>query len=78
MSSIRRFSELLRSRSSSSRLRRCSSFCAPAWSFQKSGSATFCSIFESSSAGWAASKMAPQVAGAPREILVPAKLILYL
>jgi len=75
---MRRFSELLRSRSSSSRLRRCSSFCAPAWSFQKSGSETFCSMRASSSAGRAASKMAPQVACAPRQILVPAKLILYL
>ena len=73
-----RFSDSLRSRSSSSRRRRCSSFCAPAWSFQKSGSATRSSILASSSAGRAASKIAPQVAGAARQILVPAKLLVEL
>ncbi len=68
----------LSSVSSSRRRRRCSSFCAVAWSFQKSGAATRSSIFASSSAGRAASKMAPQVAGAPRQVLVPAKLIVEL
>jgi hypothetical protein len=37
-----------------------------------------CSIRASSSSGLEASKMAPQVAGAARQVLVPAKLILYL
>src|SRR4030095_8479996 len=64
----------LRSRSSSRRRRRCSSFCAVAWSFQKSGSDTRCSMDASSSAGRAASKMAPQIGGAARQVLVSAKL----
>ena len=68
----------LRSRSSSSRRRRCSSFCASAWSFQKSGSATRASMSISSSAGVAASKIAPQVGGAARQILIPAKLFVQL
>jgi hypothetical protein len=53
-------------------------FWAAAWSFQKSGAAMRCSIRASSSSGRDASKMAPQVSGAARQILVPAKLILYL
>jgi hypothetical protein len=64
--------------SSSSRRRRCSSFCAPAWSFQKSGSDAFSSIFLSSSAGRAASKIAPQIGCALGEILIPAELLVVL
>jgi len=37
-----------------------------------------CSIRASASAGREASKIAPQVASAARQILVPAELILYL
>jgi hypothetical protein len=55
-------------------LRRCRIFCAAAWSFQKSGSEAFCSIFASSSAGRAASKIAPQIGRAAREVLVSAEL----
>ena len=68
-SSSRLRSDSPRSRSSSSRRRRCSSFCAAAWSFQKSASPTRSSMVFSSSAGCAASKIAPQVAGAARQIL---------
>jgi hypothetical protein len=53
-------------------------FCASAWSFQKSAAAIRSSILASSSSGRAASKMAPQVAGAARQILEPAKLIVQL
>ena len=71
-------SESLSATSSSSRRRRCSSFCAAAWSFQKSGSDDFCSIFASSSAGLAASKIAPQIGRALGEILIPAELLVVL
>jgi hypothetical protein len=53
-------------------------FCAAAWSFQKSGAATRCSISETSCAGWAASKIAPQIGCAARQVLVSAKLIVNL
>src|SRR3954451_5190241 len=77
-SSVRRRSDSLRSRSSSRRRRRWSSFCAPVWSFQKSGSETRSSIEESSSAERGVSKIAPQVRGAARQILIPAKLFVQL
>jgi hypothetical protein len=64
--------------SSSSRRRFWRSFCALAWSFQKSGSEAFCSIFLSSSAGRAASKIAPQIGCALGEILIPAELLVVL
>jgi hypothetical protein len=47
-------------------------FCAPAWSFQKSGAAALDSRRVSSSSGRAASKIAPQISGALAEILVAA------
>jgi hypothetical protein len=59
-------------------LRRCSSFCAAAWSFQKSGSETRCSIFASSSEERAASKIAPQIGRALGEVLIPAELFVQL
>src|SRR3954470_13632555 len=77
-SSTRRLSESLREASTSIALRRCSSFCAAAWSFQKSGSPTRCSILASSSAGRAASKIAPQIGCALGEILIPAELLVEL
>jgi hypothetical protein len=49
--------------------------CASAWSFQKSGSEIRVSRRVSSSSGLAASKIAPQVGGAFREILIAANLI---
>jgi hypothetical protein len=53
-------------------------FCAAAWSFQKSEAEACCSIFASSSAGRAASKIAPQIGSALGEILIPSKLIVEL
>jgi hypothetical protein len=49
-------------------------FCAAAWSFQKSGAAACSSIFASSSLGRAASKIAPQIGRALAEVLIPAEL----
>ena len=62
----------IRSRSCSSRRRRCSTFCASAWSFQKSGAAARASRRVSSSSGRGASKIAPQIGSALAEILVAA------
>jgi hypothetical protein len=59
-------------------LRRCRIFCAAAWSFQKSGSAVFCSILASSSAGLEASKIAPQIGDALGQVLVAAELVVEL
>ena len=65
----------IRSRSCSSRRRRCSTFCASAWSFQKSGAAARASRRVSSSSGRAASKITPQIGGALAEIFVAAHQI---
>ena len=57
--------------SCSRRRRRCSIFCASAWSFQKSGCATSSSRRVSSSRGADRSKITPQLGGALRQVLVP-------
>ena len=77
-SSTRVPSARLRSISSSSRRRRCITFCAASWSFQKSGSATRAAILASSSSGRAASKIAPQILRAAREVFVSAELLVEL
>ena len=61
MSSILRASWSRSSRSSASRRRRCSVFCASAGSFQKSGAATRCSSCASSPGSCAPSKITPHV-----------------
>jgi hypothetical protein len=58
------------STSSSTLRRRWRIFCASAWLFQKSGAEARASIFASSSAGRAASKIAPEIGSALREVLV--------
>ena len=57
--------------SSSSRRRRCSTFCAAAWSFQKSGAATWFEVGQLIGER-ASSKPPPQIGGAPGEVAVPA------
>src|SRR4029453_13065688 len=63
-------SDSISSRSCSSRRRRWSTFCASAWSFQKSGWAARASSRVSSSFGRAASKIAPKVGSAFGQVLV--------
>lgn len=62
----------MRSRSSSRRRRRWRTFCASAWSFQKSGDAARASSLVSSSAGWEASKITSKFGRALHEVLVAA------
>ncbi len=58
------------------RRRRCSAFWASAWSFQKSAAAMRDSSSVSSVGEWAASKIAPQVAGAFQQTLGTANQII--
>ena len=63
-------SDTARSRSCSRRRRRCCTFCASAWSFQKSGAAARASRRVSSWSGRAASKIAPEIDGPPAQFFV--------
>ena len=75
MSSVRRESVSASVSSSSTRRRRCSSFCASAWSFQKSGWETRDSMRSSSVRERAGSKIAPQIGGTFHQILVAPYLL---
>src|SRR5207244_11563802 len=74
-SSLFFLSDSTRSRSCSRRRRRCRTFCASAWSFQKSGAAALVSSCVSSSLGREASKIAPQIGSPLVEVLITAHQI---
>src|SRR5580765_1969513 len=71
-SSLFFLSDNISSRSCSSRRRRCRTFCASAWSFQKSSAADRASSLLSSSSGLAASKITPEIRGSLGEVLIAA------